>query len=141
RENRPKDEGSTRVRIDSKYLIESTYSLIDALREIAEAHSIGGKRVTPAQIALRWVMERQGVTSTILGARTMEQLDDNLAACAVHLRAEDMARLDGLTEPAPCFPHDFLANLIPNTIQGGTTVNGRRTQPWPLSPQSASERW
>jgi aryl-alcohol dehydrogenase-like predicted oxidoreductase len=141
RENRPKDDGSTRVRSDSKYLNEATFVLLDALHEIAEAHSTGGRRVTPAQVALRWVMDRAGVTSTIIGARTIEQLDDNLAACTLRLTAEETTRLHALTEPAPCFPHDFLANLIPNTIQGGTSINGRDSQPWPLAPQNASERW
>ena len=136
RENRPKDDGSTRVRSDSKYLTEHTFVLLDALREIAAAHS-----ATPAQVALRWVMDRAGVTSTIIGARTLAQLDDNLAACRVHLTAEQTKRLDALSEPPPCFPHEFINNLIPSTIHGGTSINGRETQPWPLSPQSDAERW
>jgi aryl-alcohol dehydrogenase-like predicted oxidoreductase len=136
RENLPKDDGSTRVKSDSKYLVESTFVLLDALREIADSH-----RVTPAQVALRWVMDRAGVTSTIIGARSLGQLDDNLAACALRLRPEDTRRLDALTEPPPCFPHEFINHLIPNTIHGGTHINGRETQPWPLSPQDDSERW
>jgi aryl-alcohol dehydrogenase-like predicted oxidoreductase len=136
RENRPKDDGTTRVRSDSKYLTEQTFVLLDHLREIAAKHG-----VTPAQVALRWVMDRAGVTSTIIGARTMAQLEDNLAACRVHLTAEETKRLDALTEPPPCFPHEFINHLIPSTIHGGTSINGRETQPWPLSPQSDSERW
>ena len=141
REDRPKDDGSTRVRSDSKYLSESTYVLLDAIREIAESHTSAHSTVTPAQVALRWVMDRAGVTSTIIGARTMQQLDDNLAACALRLGADETTRLDRLTEPLPCFPHDFINNLIPNTIHGGTRINGRDTQPWPLAPHSDSERW
>jgi len=141
RANHPKDDGSTRVRTDSKYLTESTYVLIDALTEIASAHSVSGVRVSPAQVALRWVVDRAGVRSTIIGARTMQQLDDNLAACSLSLKAEETKRLDLLTEPAHCFPHEFLQKLIPSTIQGGTCINGRETQPWPLSPQSDDERW
>ena len=141
RANHPKDDGSTRVRTDSKYLTESTYVLIDALTEIASAHSASGVRVSPAQVALRWVVDRAGVRSTIIGARTMQQLDDNLAACSLSLKAEETKRLDLLTEPAHCFPHEFLQKLIPSTIQGGTCINGRETQPWPLSPQSDDERW
>lgn len=136
REDRPKDDGATRVRSDSKYLTEQTFVLLDALREIAGAHG-----VTPAQVALRWVMDRAGVTSTIIGARTLAQLDDNLAACRVHLTAEETKRLNTLTEPPPCFPHEFINHLIPSTIHGGTSINGRETQPWPLSPQSDAERW
>jgi aryl-alcohol dehydrogenase-like predicted oxidoreductase len=136
RENRPKDDGTTRVRSDSKYLTESTYVLIDALKEIAAAHG-----VTPAQVALRWVMDRDGVRSTIIGARSMQQLDDNLAACALRLAAEDTKRLDALTVPPHIFPHEFLTHFIPGTIQGGTQINGRATPAWPLAPQSDAERW
>jgi len=136
RANRPKDDGSTRVKSDSKYLTEQTYVLIDALHEIAAARG-----ATPAQVALRWVMDRAGVTSTIIGARTMAQLDDNLAACAVRLSAEDTARLDALTTPSPVFPHDFLSTFIPSVIQNGTRVNGRETVAWPSAPQSDAERW
>ena len=136
RENRPKDDGSTRVRSESKYLVESTFVLLDAMREIAAARG-----ASVAQVALRWAMDRAGVSSTIIGARTPAQLEDNLHACRLHLTAEDTGRLDRLTTPPEVFPHDFLENLIPGTIQGGTTVNGRATNPWPLAPQSASERW
>jgi diketogulonate reductase-like aldo/keto reductase len=110
--------------------------LIDALHEIAAAHA-----ATPAQVALRWVMDRAGVTSTIIGARTMAQLDDNLAACALRLSPEETKRLDALTEPSPVFPHDFLSTFIPNVIQNGTRVNGRDGGAWPSAPQSDAERW
>ena len=136
RKNPPKDDGSTRVRSDSKFLNERTFAIIDLLREIAAARG-----ATPSQVALRWVMDRAGVTSTIIGARTMAQLDDNLAACAVRLTAEDTARLDALTAPSPVFPHDFLSTFIPSVIQNGTRVNGRETNAWPSAPQSDSERW
>ncbi|MFM7135438.1 MAG: aldo/keto reductase [Planctomycetota bacterium] len=136
REHPPKDDGSTRVKSDSKYLNERTFVLLDALHEIAAAH-----RASVAQVALRWVMNRAGVTSTILGARSLAQLDDNLAACALRLSPEDTRRLDMLTEPSPVFPHEFINQLIPSTIHGGTRINGRETQPWPLSPQHDAERW
>ncbi|MEY4182045.1 MAG: hypothetical protein RLZZ217_671 [Planctomycetota bacterium] len=78
---------STRVRSDSTYLNETTFAIVDALREIGSGHG-----ATPAQVALRWVMDRAGVTSTILGARTMAQLEDNLGACTLRLSAEETAR-------------------------------------------------
>ena len=135
RANPPKDDGSTRVRSDSKYLNERTYALLDALHEIASA-----KKCSVAQLALRWTMDRPGVSSTIIGARTMAQLEDNMGAVSVHLTHEETARLDALTKPELPFPCEFL-DFVRTGIQNGTTVNGQRSDPWPMSPKSDAERW
>jgi aryl-alcohol dehydrogenase-like predicted oxidoreductase len=55
----------------------------------------------PAQVALNWVAQRPGVVSTLLGARTVEQLEDNLAALEFELTAEQRARLDEVSAPKP----------------------------------------
>jgi aryl-alcohol dehydrogenase-like predicted oxidoreductase len=136
RTHRPKDDGSTRVRSDSTYLNETTFAIVDALREIGAGHG-----ATPAQIALRWVMDRAGVTSTILGARTMAQLEDNLGACTLRLTAEETARLDALSKPALPFPCDFLHMVRTTTIPGNTRINGTEPSAWHLAPKDASERW
>jgi aryl-alcohol dehydrogenase-like predicted oxidoreductase len=52
-----------------------------------------------AQVALAWLADRPAVTSVILGARTLEQLDDNLGAAELHLSAEETARLDQASTP------------------------------------------
>ena len=52
-----------------------------------------------AQVALAWLVDRPAVTSVILGARTLEQLDDNLGAAGLHLSAEETARLDQASTP------------------------------------------
>ena len=135
RKNPPKDDGSTRVRSDSKFLNERAFAIIDALREIAAARG-----ATPSQVALRWVMDRAGVASTIIGARTLAQLDDNLGAAALRLLLEDTQRLDELSRVELPFPCDFLELVRPG-IQNGTTINGQPSDPWHLSPKSDSERW
>ena len=63
----------------------------------------------------------------ILGARTLKQLDDNLAAIDVKPSAEQIARLDALTRPKLNFPADFLG-MAPHIHAGGTTVNGEPSQ-------------
>jgi aryl-alcohol dehydrogenase-like predicted oxidoreductase len=68
---------------------ERTWDIIEAVQRIAEARGI-----TMAEVALSWVTDRPGVTSTILGARTVEQLDTNLKAAGLHLTAEETAALD-----------------------------------------------
>jgi aryl-alcohol dehydrogenase-like predicted oxidoreductase len=82
---------------------EHTWQIIDALDEIAAAR---GK--TPAQVALNWVLRQPGVTAPIFGARTPEQLAQNLAAVGWALSAEELARLDTASAiPLPS-PYNFI---------------------------------
>lgn len=117
------------------FLTERTYGIIDELMRIAT--ELG---VTPAAVAIAWVQQRPGVSSTIIGARTMKQLDDNLAALDVPLTAAHTSALDKASEPTLGFPHAFLkfASMISG---GGTTVNGETFAPWPMAPRSDSERY
>jgi aryl-alcohol dehydrogenase-like predicted oxidoreductase len=68
---------------------ERTWNIIDAVQKIAE-----DRDVSMAEVALAWVTDRPAVTSTILGARTTEQLETNLRAADLHLTAEETAALD-----------------------------------------------
>src|SRR5687768_13162966 len=73
---------------------ERTYDLLDEMRRTAS--ELG---TTVARVAIAWVQARPGVTSTIIGARTLAQLDDNLAALDVQLTPDHVARLDALSTP------------------------------------------
>jgi aryl-alcohol dehydrogenase-like predicted oxidoreductase len=75
-------------------LAERTWDVVDTVRAIAEQRGD-----SMAQVALAWLSARPAVTSVILGARTLEQLDDNLAATDVHLSAEETERLDAVSDP------------------------------------------
>ena len=68
---------------------DRAFDCIDVMREIAAARG-----VSVARIALAYVLNKRFVMSVIIGAKTVEQLDDNLAATEVELTAEEMARLD-----------------------------------------------
>lgn len=94
---------------------------------------------TPSQLALAWVQSRAGVTSTIIGVRSMEQLTDNLKALEVRLLPEHLAKLDELTRPTLPFPHSFLLN-VRSVFQGGTTINGEPSEVWGLGPKTDLER-
>jgi aryl-alcohol dehydrogenase-like predicted oxidoreductase len=72
---------------------ERTWAVIDAVQKVAD-----GRGVSMAEVALAWVTDRPGVTSTILGARTLEQLETNLAAADLHLDAEEIATLDAASD-------------------------------------------
>jgi aryl-alcohol dehydrogenase-like predicted oxidoreductase len=75
---------------------ERTWVVIDAVREIAEQRG-----ASMAQVALGWLVDRPTVSSVILGARTVEQLDDNLGAAGLHLSAAETDRLDTASDPQP----------------------------------------
>ena len=101
---------------------DQTYRVIDELARIA-----GQLDTTVARVALAWVQGRPGVCSTILGARTLAQLDDNLEAIDVELTADRVSALDELTKPTLNFPAQFLE--MASTIQsGGTTINGESSE-------------
>jgi aryl-alcohol dehydrogenase-like predicted oxidoreductase len=81
-----------------------TWRVIDAVRTIAE-----GRGVTMAEVALAWVAARPAVSSTILGARTTEQLEANLRAADLHLTPEETAELDAASDPgSPDYPYGEL---------------------------------
>jgi aryl-alcohol dehydrogenase-like predicted oxidoreductase len=75
---------------------DRTWTVIDAVQRIAE-----GRGVSMAEVALAWVTDRPGVTSTILGARTVDQLDANLKAAGLHLTDAETAVLDEASDPRP----------------------------------------
>ena len=85
---------------------EKGHAVVDKLREIAKAHT-----ASPAQIALAWLLRKRAVTSVLIGANKIAQLDDNLAAANVQLTTEQMAQLDELTAPSPLYPHWFTARV------------------------------
>jgi aryl-alcohol dehydrogenase-like predicted oxidoreductase len=114
---------------------EKVYAIIDEL--IAIGNEL---QASPASVALAWVQGRPGVASTIIGARRMDQLDQNLAALDLALTAIQIARLDKLSKPSLGFPMQFL-NVASVFSQGGTTVNGETSTIWPLAPKNDAERY
>ncbi len=124
-----------RYKEDSKHLNEKTFALIDAMKAVAAQHEC-----SVAQVALAWVRQRQGVDSTIIGARTMKQLESNIASLAVTLTTGQTSTLDEASKPSLNFPHDFLA-FAADAIQNSTTVNNVPSAPWNGSPQSDDERY
>src|SRR3954470_11672961 len=73
---------------------DKAFAIIDELIRIGRVHG-----TTPAAVALAWVRSRPGVASTIIGARRLEQLEQNLSALDVRLAADDIASLDKLSKP------------------------------------------
>lgn len=99
------------------------YPVIDTVNEIAA--EVGG--VSPAAVALAWVRARPGVTSTVIGARTMDQLEANLTALDLVLGPERQARLTEISHPRLNFPAGNNAAFARLARNGGTTVDGVAT--------------
>jgi aryl-alcohol dehydrogenase-like predicted oxidoreductase len=72
---------------------------------------------TPAQVALRWVLGGEGVIVPLVGARTREQLDDNLGCLEFDLDEEQRRRLDEASRIRLGFPHDFLRQMMPKAVE------------------------
>lgn len=85
------------------YATERTWSILDVLFEVAEELGKG-----PAQVALRWLVQRPGVTAPIVGARTMEHLEINLGAAGWQLDEDVMARLTEVSQVEKPYPYDFI---------------------------------
>lgn len=114
-------------------LNERTYAVVDVLTKVAKELD-----TTPARVAVAWVQARPGVTSTIIGARTMAQLDDNLAALTVHLQPAHLEALDAISKPKLNFPADFLT-MASTFAHAGATVNGEPSGLLPGAPKDESE--
>ena len=79
---------------------EGLYDLVELLISIAEQHE-----VSAAQVALAWTLGRPGVTSLVIGARTGDQLADNLEAASLSLTDDERARLDAASAPPLIYPY------------------------------------
>lgn len=104
--NRTRDKGgdTTRSQSDayahSMYYQENDFQTLDRVLEVAQR--LG---VKPAQIALAWMLHKPGITSPIIGASKMYQLDEAIAAEAISLTAEDVAFLEEPYQPHPILGH------------------------------------
>lgn len=85
----------------------------EVLKEFLAVAEETGK--TPAQIALTWLLGRPGVTCPIMGAETLQQLEDNLEATRWTMDPAHLARIDGVSEqPPPRYPHGFINRFNPS---------------------------
>ncbi|EYF03523.1 aldo/keto reductase [Chondromyces apiculatus] len=134
RENAGKQKADRGAWVESS-LTEETYKVVDVLLKTAKELD-----TTPARVAIAWVQAQPAVASTIIGARTLQQLDDNLAALDVKLRPEDFTALAAVSKPKLNFPAEFMNNATMFS-QGGTTVNGISAHPWPFAPKDDSDRY
>ncbi|NBE06461.1 aldo/keto reductase [Paragemmobacter ruber] len=113
---------------DSKFTPRN-WDILDTLRDVAQEQDRPPAQIALAQIALAWVMARPGVTSTLIGASSPAQLAANIAASDVILTADQMARLDAASAPAPGFSASLTHPALRQMIFGGNDVTGWQDSP------------
>ena len=100
---------------------EKGYILIEKLRTIAQRH-----KSSVAQVSLAWLLAKPYVTSILLGASKVAQIEDNLGAENVALSAEEIAELDRETAPADIYPHWFQSKVadaqVRDALQGNLSA-------------------
>jgi aryl-alcohol dehydrogenase-like predicted oxidoreductase len=84
--------------------VERNWRIVETVREVAAE---AGR--TMSQVAINWLLTRPAVAAPIVGARRVEQLEDNLGAVGWRLEPEQVARLDEVSAPPPVHPYDFIA--------------------------------
>jgi aryl-alcohol dehydrogenase-like predicted oxidoreductase len=93
-------DGARRTHMDFPVVNkERAFKCVEAMRPIAAAH-----KASVAQVALAWLLHQPAVTSVIIGAKTLAQLDDNIAACNVHLSESDLKTLNEVSALPPEYP-------------------------------------
>jgi aryl-alcohol dehydrogenase-like predicted oxidoreductase len=88
---------------------EKVWKIVDAAREIGKP-----KGASPARVALAWVLSKSYITSVITGVKTVEQLEDNLAASSFALAPEEIAKLDEIS----ALPSEYPGWMIPRQNAG-----------------------
>jgi aryl-alcohol dehydrogenase-like predicted oxidoreductase len=103
---------------DSKF-VDRNWDILDVLRNVASELDRPA-----AQVALAWAMARRGVASTLIGARTVAQLQSNIAATEIVLNEDQLARLNEVSAPTNGFSASLTQPMIRRMVFGGTEVVG-----------------
>lgn len=88
---------------------EKNFAILDVVEKIAQE-----KGKSCAQIALAWIIRQPGITIPVIGARTLEQFEDNLGSLEVKLTPEELKALDKVSEPEDEYPYSFIRRLSRN---------------------------
>lgn len=103
---------------NSKF-VDRNWDILDVVKAIASE-----LERPVAQVALAWTLARRGVASTLIGARTISQLQSNIAATDIDLSLDQMKRLDDASATAPGFSSGLAAPFIRRMVFGGHDVVG-----------------
>jgi aryl-alcohol dehydrogenase-like predicted oxidoreductase len=113
---------------------EHGFAVVDAMRPVAEAHG-----VSVARVALAWVLQRKPVSSVIVGAKTVEQLQDNLAAPDLILSAAELASLDAVSALRAEYPRWMVERQGADRQPGGLSFAAAAAAAAASNPTSTSK--
>ncbi|KAI8501426.1 hypothetical protein Bbelb_206970 [Branchiostoma belcheri] len=92
---------------------DKTWDILDVMKKVAEAN---GKTV--AQVALRWLLQKDVVSSVIIGAKTLQQLEDNMgASTGWEISEEQMAELDTVSQMDPFYPYNMISRANTDRVR------------------------
>jgi aryl-alcohol dehydrogenase-like predicted oxidoreductase len=91
---------------------ERAYDCIEAMRPIAQAHD-----TSIARVALAWLLSRSAVTSVIIGAKTVSQLEDNIASTRLKLNDDELKVLDEVSQLPPEYPGWMISHQTQNRLK------------------------
>lgn len=113
------DVAATRkgVIASSGHLNAGALGVADAVKAVADELD-----ATPSQVAIAWTLLNPAVTAPVIGARTLAQAEDNLAALDIALSGEQRARLDAASAFTPIFPHRFVRRPMVRQLMFGTNA-------------------
>jgi aryl-alcohol dehydrogenase-like predicted oxidoreductase len=114
------DDDARRVRAGGDFVRfdeADGFKVLDVVRAVAARHE-----VSPARVAIAWLLAQRAVTSVIVGARKLEQLTDNLAASDLTLTEQDLAELEEVSRPPASYPNWIQEEFAPARIPAGSTA-------------------
>lgn len=114
-------DGTRRPQVVKSSLSDRNLAIVTEVQKVAEEAS-----ATPSQVALRWLMQKPGRPLPVIGARTAEQLEDNMGAVGIELSDDQMKRLDDVSAIESGYPHDVYERIgfMRGAVDGGHDVEG-----------------
>ena len=114
-------DGTRRSQVVKSALSDRNLAIVAEVLQVAEEVD-----ATPSQVALRWLLQKPGRPLPVIGARTAEQLEDNIRAVGIELSAEQMRRLDDVSAIELGYPHDVFqrTQFMRCAVDGGHDVEG-----------------
>jgi aryl-alcohol dehydrogenase-like predicted oxidoreductase len=109
---------SKRIQIMDKRLSDRNFEIASVAQAVADERG-----VSPSQVAINWVRQQPGVVIPILGARTVDQLKDNLACLDFELSDAELAKLHEVSKVEMGFPHEFLQSESIRKVLFGNTFD------------------
>ena len=114
---------------------ERNFTIADTVAAVAAEAG-----TSPARVAIAWLLTRPGIPIPIIGARTLEQFEQNLGALELSLTPAQLQRLDAASAPAPTFI-DRVHTMAPMLMHGGMTVNGVKAPAFPMGPREGEKTY